>query len=241
MNHLSHWLLAIVAAVAVVLAGSNSAQAELVVTITDANNDTPVTLISSGNSLWTSFTIGVYTGEVGVVTTNYPGNAKQGTLTTTTVITEVDGTGTAPTLTINSGVCTDTTGTTLANFTAPTSASLQMKTDVTGNGSPLGPNAQIVGTSTSDGTTSAPVTVAVAPDSELSNLTTVTGQAITGYYTLQNTAVISGVVNGDNGESLSVATTMTAPEPSTLASALVALPFIGGIAWRGEHRGRPSC
>jgi len=190
-------------------------------------------LTSPTNILTTSFSIGAYTVNLETVSTNFPGTTF-GSLTTTTTINQVDGgpIGTpAPTLTINARVFTDTTGTTLATFTSPTGATLGVKNDVTGNGTALD-GATITGTSTVNGTTTPAVVVPVAPNAENSNIITVAGQAGTGFYTLRNTSVISGVVAGDSGLALTVATTVSAPEPSTLAAALFSLPLIGIATWR---------
>jgi len=233
-------MLAVVAAGAVAFAGSNSAQAAIVLTISDGIAIDTLTFSTNANSLSQTYTIDGYTGNIDVVSTNFPGNAAQGTLTTTTTIQNATGASPLP-LTITAGVYTDTTGTTLANFTAPTSSILNLKNDVTANGSALGGAAQISGTSTANGTTSPVATVLINTQTESVNNTPFLGQPVTGQYTLMNQAVISGIVTNDSGLSLAVASTVTAvaPEPSTLATALVALPFIGVLALR-RKRSNPA-
>lgn len=238
MKRLSRLLTAALAAGVIALLGLGPANAAIVTTITDG--DETITLTDPGNTLTATYTLDGYTGNIQVVNTNFPGSPAQGTLTTTTTINQVlanpDDT---PPITVHSGVYTDVTGTTLANFTLPNSFIYNLKNDVTGNGTPLN-GAMISGTSTSNGVTTAPGVVTVGSTNEVVTNSPFLGQPVTNFYTLENTSVISGIVVGDSGLSLAVASVVTAvaPEPSTLGAALIALPVIGFVISRRKRSAR---
>jgi len=220
------WLPAAALLAGMSILGATSLQAAIVTVISDGIPADTVILTSPGNTLVGTYTIDGYSGNIDVVSTNFPGSPAQGTLTTTTTVNNV--TSAAPlTLTITSGVYTDETGTTLATFTAPTGATLNLKNDVTANGSSLGSTGSISGTSFGNGTPVGPNSVIINATTESASTGTFAGQAGTGYYTLTNTSVIAGLTLGDSGLSLAVASTVTAPEPSTLVVALSGVGLAG--------------
>src|SRR4051812_31305837 len=97
------WLPAAALLAGMSILGATSLQAAIVTVISDGIPADTVILTSPGNTLVGTYTIDGYSGNIDVVSTNFPGSPAQGTLTTTTTVNNV--TSAAPlTLTITSGV-----------------------------------------------------------------------------------------------------------------------------------------
>jgi len=227
------------AVIGVALAGAGRAQADILLTVSDgvAGDTQLITIV--GNIGSASYNIDGYQGDISVVGTNLPGLIT-GTLTTTTTINQVASSPVGP-LTVLAQVVTPSTvgngsgGFTvggLANFTSPTGTPLLLTNNNTAVGTSGNTAATFAGSSTANGvTTSSTINV----DAPQEGITTTTFSA-SGTYTLQNRTVITGLQAGDTNVSFGVASTVAAPEPSTLATALVALPFVGLVALRRKGR-----
>lgn len=248
MKRFARLMTVAVIAGAVALAGPGRAQADILLTVSDGNPADTQMFTSSAltpNHLSQDYTIDGYTVNTEVVNTNLPGGVT-GTLTTSTSIENVTGSPAAP-LTILAQVVTPGTvgdglggfvpGTGgLANFTSPTGTTLALRTDVTAAGTSGNPLASIVGTSTANGFTTSDGLAVINPNLEVT--TTGTFPAPAGTYTLQNQSLITGLLTGDTSITLGVSTTVSAPEPATLASILSVLPIVGLAAWRRNRTKR---
>lgn len=238
-----------------VLAGSNRAQAQseaLLVEATSGSN-TVYFYSTDTSSFQTNFTVGEYSGTLDQQSTNYAGTPNIGRMSTAVTLETVNVPNgqTAPNLTVQVYVINAITGlstgqvtynqvssATLASWSLPTQNPLTVNASTTVNGqSGVSPTGSAYTTTyyNSPTTTSPSSSTAVVASNSVTFTTSTTGSGTSsvvlgnsGGYNLGQELVISGVNNQVGGFSITGNSSVTGPEPSTMALAAIgALGFAG--------------
>jgi len=204
----------------IALGGSNRAEAALRLTVSAGGP--AVVFTDSGNGLTTGFfNIDGYTLNIETVTTNFPGAPNGGSLTTTANFATT--TGPVQNLSILAEVV-NSTFTSLATFTSPSGANLTLTSNATGVGG-TATSGVLDFSSTANGVTVAVNNVSIPGLIDARNSASFPGP---GGYTLTNSFLISGVSINSAGFGITGASTVAAaPEPGTMALALIAVGFVG--------------
>jgi len=233
---------ALVAVAALTVSGASSAQAGILLILTDSNGNTVLTQFTPGTALAytaTDPTAG-FTAISGLITTDYPGvpGVGPGGAGVGTVVNNLNvstaATGPIGALTANVFITNSNNPNDLAVFTTPT-GSVVLNNDLTANGGTTG----TAGTAFLQG-----IALGVGGGATTANLVTTvpvagSGEALgnQGFnapagYNLINETGVSGLNNGAQLVSITGKTTVAGgvitPEPGTMAAALTGLMFVGG-------------
>ncbi len=227
---------AVAAAGVLFVGGSNSARADLRLTLTAGM--TTQQFFAVGNNLLQSTTIDGYTVVLNTVSTNFPGDPSGGTLSTT-VNFSTAASGTINDLTILAEVVTAAnSGAGLATFTVPAGGSGY---NVFGQAGATPGNATagaIDFTATVNGTNFSATNINI-PNKEEGN---VSGSLPPGSgYTMTQTVVIKGVNNGAQSVTVNASQrVLAAPAPGALVLLGSAVPFLGLLRRRMLKTGMPA-